>query len=51
MAVRDEALQAFLVAAEAAFGHFASYGESRRSIRQIFDALNTPGEQRAGEGK
>ncbi|MFB8342268.1 dimethylsulfoniopropionate lyase [Brucella cytisi] len=51
MTVRDEALQAFLDAAEAAFGQFAGHGESRRSIGQIFDALKTPGEQRAGEGK
>lgn len=46
MTVRDEALQAFLDAAEAAFGQFAGHGESRRSIGQIFDVLKTPGTAR-----
>lgn len=51
MTNRDEALQAFVDAAHDAFAKFARNAESKRSIEQIFEALEVPGELRADEGK
>lgn len=42
MAARNDALQLFLGEAFEAFSHFAQDTQSRRSIRQIFSALETP---------
>ena len=50
MTGRSEALQMFLDAAFVAFDQFAQAPESRRSIRQIFSALEMPGAERPGPG-
>ncbi|MGZ9719559.1 dimethylsulfoniopropionate lyase [Rhizobium miluonense] len=50
MAERNGQLQLFVDAAFAAFDHCASDAEARRSVLQIFSRLQTPGEQRQGEG-
>jgi hypothetical protein len=50
MTRRSEALQSFVDAASVAFDQFAQAPESRRSILQIFAALEEPGLQRAGVG-
>ncbi|WP_026186811.1 dimethylsulfoniopropionate lyase [Ensifer sp. BR816] len=50
MTGRSEALQLFVDAAFAAFDQFAQAPESRRSIRQIFSALEVPGAERSGPG-
>ncbi|MBY3123028.1 MULTISPECIES: dimethylsulfoniopropionate lyase [Rhizobium] len=50
MSLRNESLQIFLGAAFVAFDQFANAPEARRSVRQIFAALERPGAARAGEG-
>lgn len=50
MTGRSDALQSFVDAARAAFGQFARAPESRRSIRQIFSALDHPAAERSGPG-
>ncbi|APG90074.1 dimethylsulfoniopropionate lyase [Sinorhizobium americanum] len=50
MTARSEALQLFVDAASAAFDQFAQAPASRRSIAQIFSALEVPGAQRPGPG-
>ncbi|WP_331372747.1 dimethylsulfoniopropionate lyase [Sinorhizobium chiapasense] len=50
MTARSEALQLFIDAVIIAFDQFALAPESRRSIRQIFSALEVPGAQRSGPG-
>lgn len=51
MTHRSEALQSFVDAAFAAFVHFVRAPQSRRSILQIFSALEAPGTERAGPGR
>ncbi|WP_315925798.1 dimethylsulfonioproprionate lyase family protein [Mesorhizobium sp. SP-1A] len=51
MALRSEAFQQFIDAALAAFGRHARDPESRRTIRQISAALETPGVERSGPGR
>ncbi|MFT4184047.1 MAG: dimethylsulfoniopropionate lyase [Rhizobium sp.] len=50
MTKRRESLQSFVDAAQLAFDRFAQAPEARRSIRQIFTALETPASQRPGPG-
>ena len=50
MSLRNESLQIFLDAAFVAFDQFAKAPEARRSVRQMFAALERPGAARAGEG-
>ncbi|CCE99366.1 dimethylsulfoniopropionate lyase [Sinorhizobium fredii] len=50
MSDRSEALQSFLDASLAAYDQFAQAPESRRSVGQIFSALEEPGAQRSGPG-
>ncbi|NNU69600.1 transcriptional regulator [Rhizobium sp. WYCCWR 11152] len=50
MSLRKESLQIFLDATFAAFDQFAKAPEARRSIRQMFAALERPGAARAGPG-
>ena len=50
MTERGEDLQFFVDAAFTAFDQFARAPEARRSMRQIFAALETPGEMHAGPG-
>lgn len=50
MTERREGLQSFVDAAHLAFDRFAQAPEARRSIRQIFAALETPASQRPGPG-
>ncbi|WP_217413220.1 dimethylsulfoniopropionate lyase [Marinobacterium ramblicola] len=47
---RGDSLQQFAEAAITAFRQFAQVPESRRSIRRISAALETPGAQRSGPG-
>ncbi|OHV85168.1 dimethylsulfoniopropionate lyase [Ensifer sp. LCM 4579] len=47
---RSEALQAFVDAAFVAFDQFAQVPQSRRSVRQIYDALEVPGVERQAPG-
>lgn len=48
MSLRNESLQVFLDATFVAFDQFAKAPEARRSIRQIFAALERPGAARVG---
>jgi hypothetical protein len=50
MTRRSEILQSFVDAAFAAFDQFAEAPQSRRSILQIFSALEVPGVERPGPG-
>lgn len=50
MARRSEALQRFIDAACAAFDQVAQAPASRRSIHQLFAALDVPGVERSGPG-
>ena len=50
MSLRNQSLQIFLDAAFVAFDQFTNTPEARRSIRQMFAALERPGAARAGEG-
>ncbi|MBY5572140.1 transcriptional regulator [Rhizobium leguminosarum] len=50
MSLRNESLQIFLDAAFVAFDQFAKAPDARRSVRQIFAALERPGAARVGEG-
>ncbi|MBY5370900.1 dimethylsulfoniopropionate lyase [Rhizobium leguminosarum] len=50
MRLRNESLQIFLDATFAAFDQFAKAPEARRSVRQIFAALERPGIARTGPG-
>ncbi|NKJ71140.1 transcriptional regulator [Rhizobium leguminosarum bv. viciae] len=49
MSSRNESLQIFVDAAFVAFDQFAKAPEARRSVRQIFAALERPGIARAGQ--
>ena len=50
MTERSEDLQLFVDTAFVAFDQFARAPEARRSMRQIFAALEKPGEMRSGPG-
>lgn len=50
MMERSESLQSFVDAARLAFERYAEAPEARRSIRQIFTALETPAPQWPGPG-
>jgi hypothetical protein len=50
MTQRSDDLQLFVDCAFVAFGQFAGAPESRRSILEIFAALERPGMRREGQG-